>query len=63
MQSQNKDYGISGCCPWPRNSLSYIGLCSHSALAEDVTGNFELSSEQLEAVAAAIKEKKLLLPG
>jgi hypothetical protein len=34
MQSQNKDYGMSGCCPWPRNSFSYSGLCSHSALAE-----------------------------
>jgi Zinc-finger of C2H2 type len=57
MQSQNKDYGMSGCCPWPRNSFSYSGLCSHSALAENVAGNFDLSSEQLEAVAAAIKEK------
>lgn len=22
MQSQNKDYGMSECCPWPRNSFS-----------------------------------------
>jgi hypothetical protein len=57
VQSQKKDYSMSRCCPWPRNSFSYSGLCSHSALAENVTGNFDFSSEQLEAEAATIKEK------
>jgi len=57
VQSKTKDYSMSGCCPWPRGYFSYSGLCSHCALAEHIAGEFDLSSEQLEAIAAAIKEK------
>lgn len=48
------------CCPWPRDSYSYGGLCSHDALLEMVAGDFDLSAEQLEAIAADIKEKNRL---
>lgn len=57
MKSEDKDYGMSTCCPWPRDSFSYRGLCSHNALLERISGNFDLSGEQLEAIAAEIKEK------
>ena len=58
MRSQDKDYGMSSFCPWPRDSLSYSGLCTHDPLCEIVLGNFDLSREQLEAMAAATKEKR-----
>ena len=57
MKSQDKDYGMSTYCPWPRGSISYDGLCSRDPLIEMVVGNFDLSSEQLEAVLT-----QLLLP-
>jgi len=60
MKSKVKDYGMHICCPWPRDSFSYGGLCSHNALTEMVAGNFDLSGEQLEAIAAEIKEKNRL---
>ena len=60
MRSKDKDYRMGACCPWPRDSYRYGGLCSHNALLEGVNGNFDLSAEQLEAVAADIKEKNRL---
>ncbi len=60
MRSKDKDYGMGACCPWPRGSYRYGGLCSHNALLEKVAGNFDLSPEQLDAVAADIKEKNRL---
>ena len=60
MRSTSKDYGIGFCCPWPRDSFTYGGLCSHNPLFEKVNGNFGLSAEQLEALAADTKEKTRL---
>lgn len=60
MKSKVKDYGLGICCPWPRDSFSYGGLCSHNALLEMVAGDFDLSGEQLEVIAAEIKEKNRL---
>lgn len=60
MHSTSKDYGIGSCCLWPRDSFSYLGLCSHNALLEMVLGDFDLSAEQLEALAADIREKNRL---
>jgi hypothetical protein len=57
MASETEDYGIGGCYPWPLDSFPYRGLCSHSPLLEQVAGNFDLSDEQLEAMAAEIKER------
>lgn len=51
MKSNNKDYGYGSCCPWDRNARSYNGLCGHSALNEGAIGDFDLSAEQLEALA------------
>lgn len=60
MYSKTKDYGMSECCPWPRKSFSYGGLCSHSSLAEGVHGQFDLSVEQLESMAAEHREQTRL---
>lgn len=32
-------------------------MCSHNPLFEDVSGNFDLSAELLEAIAAEVKKK------
>jgi hypothetical protein len=47
---------MSECCPWSLDSFPYGGLCSHNALFEDVRGDFDLSADQLEAIAAEAKE-------
>ena len=60
MKSKVKAHGMRICCPWPRDSFSCGGLCSHNALAEMVAGRFDLSDEQLEAIAVEIKEKNRL---
>jgi hypothetical protein len=59
MTSISKDYGMGGCCPWSAclDEIDYEGLCGHSPLAEGVSGNFDLSPEQLTTLAAQVKEK------
>lgn len=57
MQSPTKDYGMSGFCPWPKVTLVYRGLCSHSAMWEGVEANFDLTPAQREEMAAIVKEK------
>ena len=57
MYSRKPDHRMIECCPWPLSSFSYAGLCSHSPLGEMVEGNFDLSAEQLETIAAEVKEK------
>lgn len=60
MASRDKDYKIGACCPWSRKSFPYRGLCSHNAMLETVAGNFDLTPEQIEAIAAEVKEKNRL---
>lgn len=57
MHSRTKDYGCGGLCPWDRDSFEWYGLCSHNPLLDSVSGNFDLTGEQLEEMAAVIKEK------
>lgn len=57
VKSRKPDHFMISCCPWPLASFSYGGLCSHSPLQDSVQGRFDLSAEQLEAIAAANKEK------
>lgn len=58
MKSLENDYGMASFGPWSRDSFTYGGLCSHSSLVEGVKGDFDLTSEQLEAMATAIRERK-----
>ena len=60
MQSPTKDYGMGTFCPWPKDAFSYRGLCSHSAMWEGVEADFDLTPEQREEMAAAVKEKTRL---
>ncbi|KAH0161827.1 hypothetical protein KCU67_g6180, partial [Aureobasidium melanogenum] len=57
MYSDTKEYGIGSCCPWAREDFEYGGLCGHNALIEGVRGEFNLSAEELDALAAAAKER------
>lgn len=63
MQSTQKDYGVGECCPWPRDAMPYIGLCSHSPLLEAVRGDLDLTPAQLESLAEEAKKRKTLLNG
>lgn len=54
-----KDAACVVLCPWERASLEWHGLCSHNPLTEGVSGNFNLTKEQLEEMAAIIKEKSI----
>ena len=58
IRSSSKDYGMSACCPWDIKSFTYQGLCSHNALCEYISGNFDLSAEELETLAAHIREAR-----
>jgi hypothetical protein len=58
LKTRKPDHYMSSCCPWPLSSFSYGGLCSHSPLKEGIYGNFDLSAEQLEAIATEVKDKK-----
>ncbi|CAN9350910.1 unnamed protein product [Alternaria alternata] len=58
MKSTDKDYGMASCCPWFGKGLfTYGGLCSHNTLLEMVCGNFDVTPEEREAIAAKVKEK------
>jgi hypothetical protein len=56
-KSRKPDHCMISCSLWPLSSFSYTGLCSHNPLAEGVHANLDLSAEQLETIAAEIKEK------
>lgn len=56
IRTITKDYGMAHLCLWDRHALEYTGLCSHCCLTEGVRGDFSLSSEQLEALAALRKQ-------
>ena len=59
MRFRHKSYGFADDCPWPRESFTYNGHCSHSPLleGENAQNRLLLSPEQLEEEAAATKEK------
>lgn len=59
-KSTAKQYGMGECCPWPRESFEYGGLCTHSSLTEAIASDFDLSPEELEKISAMIKEKNRL---
>ncbi|CAO2656863.1 Nn.00g056660.m01.CDS01 [Neocucurbitaria sp. VM-36] len=55
--SLEKDFGMGHICPWDRATLEYSGLCSHSSLNDGIIGDFDLTPEELESIAAE-KEAK-----
>lgn len=61
MKARLGDYGMGHLCRWDRRMLEYDGCCSHCALNEGIPGDFTLSAEQLEALAAEKEQKRLVL--
>jgi len=57
MASRSRHYGYHSQCPWPASSFNYDGVCSHNPLTEAVEGDLDLTTEELEEIAAAVKEK------
>lgn len=58
VKSRLTDHSMISCCPWALSSFTYGGLGSHNPLIELAAGDFNLSSEELEAVAAEAKKLK-----
>jgi hypothetical protein len=54
-----KDNGFRDLYPWPQGKhlFEYDGLCTHNPFLDTVEGDLGLSPEQLEAIAAAVREK------
>lgn len=44
-------------CPWSRDQLPWVGLCSHNPLLEALVGDLNLSAAQLKEMAAARRER------
>ncbi|KIV77193.1 hypothetical protein PV11_09012 [Exophiala sideris] len=57
MRSREKDYKMGACCSWNRDDFTYHGLCSHNAMIEMILGDFDLTAEQLGAIATEVKER------
>ena len=62
MYHSNRLYGFGNICPWSRDQFEYGGLCSHNALSEGIRSgeDFDFSEQELENMAAEIKEKNRL---
>jgi hypothetical protein len=58
MRTTKRDYGMSQICPWPLDTFEYNGLCSHCSLREGVSGDFDLTPEEIEATAAKLKQRR-----
>lgn len=58
MKSRTKDYYMPALCPWPRDSFTYDGCCTHFSINEQIVGhNEDLDPEEINRIAA---ERKLV---
>ncbi|KAL8867114.1 MAG: hypothetical protein Q9174_005868 [Haloplaca sp. 1 TL-2023] len=57
-ESYSKDNKYKHLCPWYLFLFSYGGLCTYYPLWEDVLGDFRLTGEQREEIAAINKKKR-----
>ncbi|KAK5058974.1 hypothetical protein LTR84_011238 [Exophiala bonariae] len=60
MCSKDTDYKMGDCCPWPLDSFTYNGLCSHSSLKETPKGDLNMTQEQADQVVIAAKRRVAL---
>ena len=59
MKSREKDYHMPALCPWPRNSFTYDGCCTHLSINEQILGrNEDATPEEICRVAAENKRIK-----
>lgn len=61
MKGVKGDYGMGHICLWDRNMREYDGCCTHCSLNEGIRGEFDLTAEQLEALAIDKEQKRLAL--
>ncbi|QGI65806.1 hypothetical protein CEK26_009756 [Fusarium fujikuroi] len=59
MARRDHDYGFNHLCPWPLESFSYSGACSHNPLKEAIHGDIGLSADELQSLADTVREKNL----
>lgn len=60
MRSGDKGYQIADdIVPWDLDTMPYDGLCSHSAFNEMVVGEHDLTEDELRAVAAELKQRRV----
>lgn len=59
MHHRDHDYSFNHLCPWPLESFTYRGACSHNPLKEPLHGDASLSKEDLQTIADKVKEKNL----
>jgi len=57
MKSRTKDYFMPVLCPWPIDSLTYDGCCSHFSINEQVHGRDDNIGTPDEINAAAAERK------
>lgn len=61
MCSRQLSYGLSGQTLWARDSFEWDGLCGHNPLVEAIRADdMDFTAEELEEIAAAVKEKDRL---
>jgi hypothetical protein len=59
MARCDHDYGFNHLCPWPLDSFTYNGTCSHNPFKEAIPGDIKLSEEELEQIADKTKAKAI----
>lgn len=57
MKSRTKDYYMPALCPWPRESFTYDGCCTHFSINEQIVGHNENATP--EEINRAAAERKL----
>jgi hypothetical protein len=60
MYRRDEHYGFLRMCPWDREAFEYEGACSHNLTVKPVLGDYPLTKEELESVAAEAKETNRL---
>jgi hypothetical protein len=58
MQAYKSDYSMAGVTLWGWQNLPWKGLSSHTAFADPICGEFDLTKEELEEHAANMKVRK-----
>ncbi len=58
MKSRTKDYYLPALCPWPCDSLTYGGCCTHFSINEQIIGRAENATP--EEINRVDSERKLV---
>jgi hypothetical protein len=58
MKSRTKDYYMPRLCPWPIDSFTYDGLCSHFSINEGLATDSEHSNLSPDEFDALVLERK-----